>query len=102
MQTLFPIPHKFLTNTYKGTVLKPKQYRYYLRQQQQTPHPFFSITGKAVLQFERLIFWGERTTIIIFRFYAFGPKEIHQIPTLEFLKPLILGQCGLLGEVSWP
>lgn len=101
MQTLFPIPHKFLTNTYKGTVSKPKQYRYYL-QQQPTPHLFFSITGKALLQFERLIFWGERTTIIIFRFYAFGTKETRQIPTLEFLKPLILDQCGLLGEVSWP
>lgn len=99
MQTLFPIPHKFLTNTYKDTFSKPKQYHHYL-QQQQNPPPFFPITGKALLQFVRLIFWGERT-IIIFRLCAFGTKEIHQIATLEFLKPLILDQCGFLGEVSW-
>lgn len=101
MQTLFPIPHKFLTNTYKGTFSKSKQHHYYLQQQKQNPSPLFSITGKALLQFEKLVFWGERTTMIIFRFCAFGTKEIHQIPTLEFLKSLILDQCGFLDEISW-
>ena len=63
---------------------------------------FFPNYRKGFITVWKIDILGRKARQLLFLlFCAYCKKEICQVPTLEFLKPLILDCCGFLGEVSW-
>lgn len=76
----------------------PSNNHYYLQQQKN----FFSNYRKDFITVWKMGISGEKAPQLLSLLFVYmAQKEICQVPTLEFLKPLILDQCGFLGEVSW-